>query len=173
LTNSTLVPLTPGDWYLAVSNASSGPVAYSVKATEWTVTGLPIGFSNINFISNSLCLTWNSLVGAYYFVEGKPSLTGTNWTVISPSMLATTSSMSYCVALPSTNNFFRVQEGLGLTGNSLIVPAPVISATLVTNGFLLTWNGPAAAQYKAQWATNLPNSWNFFSNILTSTNGQF
>jgi len=36
------VPLTPGGWYLAVSNASGAPVSYTILATELTNTAVPV-----------------------------------------------------------------------------------------------------------------------------------
>ena len=172
-TNSLPVALAAGDWYLSVSNASGGAVTYLVKATQWTVTGQPIGFSSINFSAGSLCLAWDALVGAHYYVEGNPFLIGTNWTKISPAIVATTNTANFCVSLPTTNNYFRVVEGLVLTGPTVIVPPPVVSVTYTNTGFLLLWNGPVTAKYQPQWATNLPPFWNSFTNIITSATGQF
>lgn len=139
LTNSAPVPLTQGDWYLAVVNLSSfGPVDYSVKATEWPVTGLPVGITNITYSSNAFCVAWNSLPGVYYYVQGIASLIGTNWTTVSPQILATGYSTEYCVPLPSSYNFFRVEEGLVLSTNT----APTIIT--LTNGIPYVQTNTAA-----------------------------
>jgi hypothetical protein len=101
-------------------------------------------------------------------------LGSTNWTLASPPILATNTTTTFCVTLPSPYSYFRVVEGLVLTSSPVVVPPPVINAIYTNGGFLLRWNGPVAAQYKAQWTTNLaPPLWIDFSNIITSTNGQF
>jgi subtilisin-like proprotein convertase family protein len=178
LTNSTPIALSAGDWYLAVINASGGPVSYSVKATEWPVTGQPINIISIQYSpptgTNPGCLniTWSSLPGVYYHIEGVPTLTATNWAIASPTILATTNTTSYCVPLPSTNNFFRVEEGLALSTSS--VPAPVLTVTYTGGGFLLQWTGPSTASYQPQWSPVIPtSSWNSFTNVITSATGQF
>jgi subtilisin-like proprotein convertase family protein len=169
-TNSSPVALTPGDWYLAVVNLSGGSVSYTVKATEWPVTGQPINVTNVTYNGSSFCLYWQSLPGAYYYIEGINTLGATNWTVASPTITATGYSANYCVS-PVTNNFYRVVEGLVLSAAA--VPPPVVSVTYTNGHFLLQWNGPTTATYQAQWASNLPPAWNSFSNIIGSGTGQF
>jgi hypothetical protein len=39
--------------------------------------------------STNLCLVWDSVIGANYYVEAKVQLSDTNWTVISPTNAAT------------------------------------------------------------------------------------
>jgi hypothetical protein len=124
ITNSTPVALTPGDWYLSVVNVSGGPVTYSVKATEWPVTGLTVVITDTSFSLTNVCITWNSLIGAYYYVQGVTTLGSTNWVTISPSILATNTNTTYCVSLPSPYNYFRVLEGIDLSQS--------LSPTIVT-----------------------------------------
>ena len=170
LTNSTPVALAPGDWYLAVVNGSIAPVAYTVKATEWATTGQPITFSGVQYVTNSVCFTWSSLPGAYYYLQGAANVSGTNWVAASPTILALTNSTTWCVSLPSPYAFFRIAEGLV----PVAATPPIINADWTTNGFLLTWLGPVTANYQVQWKTSLPAiTWNTFTNILTSTNDQF
>jgi hypothetical protein len=118
LTNSTPVALAPGNWYLAVVNISGAPVAYSVMATEWPVTGRPFNVTGTRYTppqganSGDFCITWTSLPAAYYYVQGITNLTSTNWVAVSPTILATTNATTYCVTLPSPFSFFQVVEGI-------------------------------------------------------------
>ena len=172
LTNSTPVALAPGDWYLAVVNISGAPVTYSVMATEWPVTGEPINIISTTVSPGDFCITWSSLPGAYYYVQGATDLTSTNWVAVSPTILATTNTTTYCVTLPSPYNFFRVVEGLAVNNYA---PPPIISVTQTNGDFLLQWRGPATFSYQVQWASSLapPISWNTVTNVLTSDTGLF
>ena len=144
LTNSAPVSLTAGDWFLSAVNISGVPVTYSIKATEWSaleVTNLVI--INYSFVSNEFCLTWTSVPGGHYFVQGKPDLVVTNWTTLTPTITATNFTTTWCLPLPSPFHYFRVGEGLVL---STFVPPPVIrSITVTPGGVLLRWNGPITA----------------------------
>ena len=51
LTNSLPMPLTNGDWYLAVVNVSGSNVSYNVTATVWYNVGVPIFTSPTNGVS--------------------------------------------------------------------------------------------------------------------------
>jgi len=178
LTNSAPVPLVAGDWYLAVVNISGAPVTYAVMATEWPTTGRPFNILDTQYTppgatnSGDLCLTWGSLPGAYYYVQAVTDLAGTNWTAISPTILATTNTTTYCVSLPSPFHFFRVVEGLAV---NTYAPPPVISITPTNSFFLLQWRGPATYSYQVQWAAALapPTAWTTVPGNITSDTGLF
>jgi hypothetical protein len=176
-TNSTPVALTPGDWFLTAINTSGAPVDYSVKATEWFSTGQPITVTHVGYTppdgtnSAEFCITWSSLPGIHYHLEGNPDLTTTNWTVVSPTITATDFTTTYCVPIGPGNMFFRVVEGLALSDYA---PPQNFSVMSAPGGFLLQWRGSADSQYQLQWATNLPPVWNAFSPTnMTSTNVPF
>lgn len=172
-TNSTPVLLSPGDWFISAVNVTGLPVSYSIKATEWFAPEvLPFVITSYNIISNEFCLTWNSVPGAYYFVQGKPDLSVTNWTTISPQITAVDYATSWCVPLPSPYQFFRVGEGLVL---SSFVPPPRIQNLIVSpTNVVIQWNGPATARYNVQWSPQLvPPLWNNFTNVITSPTGLF
>jgi subtilisin-like proprotein convertase family protein len=134
LTNSTPVPLTPGDWYIAAVNVSSGAVSYSIKATEWPATGLPIHLAGGQIITvsgtNYFAVTWDSLPGVHYFVQGVTNLNNPNWTTISPTVTATDYTTTWLVQLPSPYHFFRVVEGLVLS--TYVPPVSLGDGTTVT-----------------------------------------
>src|SRR5262249_35219335 len=81
ITNSTPVHLTPGEWFLTAINESGGPVTYSIKASAYLSTGQII-ITNEFVTSNSFCLTWTSLPGIQYHVDGKAGLLDPSWTVL-------------------------------------------------------------------------------------------
>lgn len=173
-TNSAPVALTTGDWFLTAVNVSGLPANYSIKATQWPVTGQPVVIGENSIVSNSFCLTWASLIGAHYYVQGLTNLSPTTnyWETISPTITATDTLTTWCVPLPSPYQFFRVVEGLALNP---VVPPPVItSITHVNNTVELRWDGPTYASYRVEWSPTLaPATWTLFSDVVTSTTGQF
>jgi subtilisin-like proprotein convertase family protein len=173
-TNSTPVALTTGDWFLSAINVSGGPASYSIKATQWSETGRPFVITDSGIVGNSFCLTWNSLLGVHYYVQGLTNLSSTinYWETISPTITATGPVTTYCVPLPTLYQFFRVVEGLAL---SAVVPPPTIGSIIHTNNTVeLRWSGPTYASYRVQWTpTLIPPTWNTFTNVVTSATGQF
>lgn len=172
---SSPVPLTPGDWYMAAANLSSGPVTYCIKATEWLVYGTNLVITNVFLGTNSFCLTWTSLPGVHYRVEGLTNITSTNWVTVSPTITATDYATTYCEPLPSPFQFFRVVEGLAV--NPYAPPPVITKIEEVLQGILLSWSGPANARYQVQWAPTLnpPITWTTFTNppVVTSATGLF
>ncbi len=174
---SSPVALTPGDWYLGAANLSPGPVTYCIKATEWTEYGPTLVITNWYVSSNSFCLTWTSLPGVKYFVEGVTNLGSTNWVAVSPTLTATDYATTYCVPLPSPYQFFRVREGVVI--NSAPTTPVITRIEHVLNGYLLSWSGPVTAQYQVQWSPSLipppPVTWTAFTNppVVTSATGLF
>jgi hypothetical protein len=172
-TNSTPVALGPGNWYLTAINNSTGAVSYTIMASEWAVTGRPFAITNWGLATNEFCITWDSLPGVHYYVQGVPTLGVGDWFNVSPTITATNYSTTYCIPLPSPFNFFRVAEGLALV--DVPGPAPILDVTIVTNGVLLEWTGSVTAQYDVQWSPSLvpPPGWTSFTNVITSTNNFF
>ncbi len=137
------------------------------------VTNTPIVITDTAVTSTNFCLTWTSLPGVIYHVEGLTNLSSTNWVIASPTIPASGSSTTWCVPLPSPLQFFRVQEGPGVTSPPS-VPPRIQSITYGTNGVTVRWNGPNTAQYNVQWTPNLaPPAWNSFTNLITSPTGLF
>jgi len=173
-TNSAPVALTPGDWFLTAVNGSGQPASYEIKATQWPVTGQPVIIGDYNLVSSSFCLTWASLVGAHYYVQGLTNLNPvTNyWETLSPTITATDPVTTWCVPLPSPYHYFRVVEGLAL---NLVIPPPVITSIVPTNNTVeLRWDGPTYASYWVEWTPTLgPPAWSTFTNGVTSSTGQF
>ncbi len=166
------VSLSPGEWFLSAVNVAGGPAAYSIRATEFPDYGTNILITGIQASGNDLCLSWTSLAGIRYFVEGKAALTDTNWSALSSSLTATGLVTSWCLALPSPCSFFRVSQGLVVTPD--VPPLRITSITRGAGGVLLQWLAPINGQFQVQWTPVLaPPAWVSFTNILTSTNGIF
>jgi len=177
ITNSTPVALSPGDWFLTAVNISGGLVNYCIKATQWDQTGRPFIITNAYPAGNSFCLTWNSLPGVHYFVQGSTSLSGTNWATVSPTITAVSYSTTWCVPLPSAFHYFRVVEGLALSPLVVAPPAPpptIISITYTNYTVLVRFTGGTNEAYQMQWTPSLsPPIWNGFTNVLSSPSGLF
>lgn len=171
------VSLTPGDWYMAAANLSPGPVTYCAKVTEWSVYGTNIVITNVFLGTNSFCLTWTSLPGVHYRVEGLTDLSSTNWVTVSPTITATNYSTTYCEPLPSPYHFFRVAEGIVI--NPYVPPPVITKIERVLTGFRISWSGATNSQYNVQWSPTLitppPLVWTTFTNppTVTSLTGLF
>ncbi|MHB8522661.1 MAG: S8 family serine peptidase, partial [Limisphaerales bacterium] len=171
LTNSAPVPLSPGDWFVGVLNQTTNSVTYAVLASEVigpTSTNVVITPS-IEVTTNGVCLTWDSVVGANYYVEGKPTLTTSNWTAISPTITATDTTTTYCLPLSDPDRFFRVIVGLSPISppptNIVITPA----LELTNNEICLTWASLIGTNYYVEGKPTLttPN-WAVISPTITA-----
>jgi len=167
------VPLAPGDWFMAAVNLTPSPVSYCATATEWPTYGTNIVIVHTETTTNGFCITWTSLPGVPYHIEGRTDLNSTNWVVASPTIRGTGPTTTYCVPLPSPYRFFRVVEGIVI--NPFVPPPKINSITRVPGGFLLQWNGPTNQLYEVQWSTNLvpPSVWTAFTPPVSSTSGRF
>jgi hypothetical protein len=169
---STPVPLTPGDWYLAAINVSGAPAAYSILATEFELYGTNAVITNETENGGSICLTWPSLPGAHYYLQGLTDLNSENWLTLSRTLTATDYQTTYCVPTPPLWQFFQVREGLVLT----YPPVALSAVSHGSNGVQLRWSTPnySNLHYRVQWTPSLsPSTWQTFTNVLTSTNGSF
>ncbi len=169
---STPVPLTPGDWFISAVNVSGAPVGYTIMATEFPVYGTNVAITSFQADTSSLCLAWTSVPGIHYYVQGKTNVTDTNWVAVSSTIVATDVLTTWCIALPSPYQYFRISEGLVIT--PYVPPLLITGISSDTNGVLLQWLAPSNSQFQAQWTPVLaPPAWTSFTNILTSTNGAF
>jgi subtilisin-like proprotein convertase family protein len=119
--NYSSIPLTPGEWFLVVTNLAATPVNYSAVATTWTIYGTPIYVSSYSGGTNTFCLTWNSLPGVHYVVQGRPDLVTPGWFDASPTITPTGYQATWCLGLTSPYQFFRVTEGVST--NTTAAPA--------------------------------------------------
>jgi hypothetical protein len=164
------VHLSSGEWFLAVVNVTGAPAAYSVLATEFPTDGTNILVSDPIITSDSVCLTWSTLPGVRYFLQGKSSVATGDWLTLSPTLTASDYTTTFCIPLPTQLQYFRVSEGL------VLVPALPIISTVVNadSGILLQWTAPTNFQFNLQWTASLaPADWHSFSNVVSSVNGSF
>ena len=174
LDSLTPVPLTSGEWYLSAVNEAGIPVSYAIMATEWSASQYSTNFGILRYTisPDSFCITWSSVPGVHYVVEGTPSLPPPYWTNVSPTITATSTETTWCVPLPSPYHFFRVREGLAL---SPYVPQINFSSINVTpGGVVLNWSAATNLQFQVQWTPSLtPPVWNTIPTIITSATGLF
>jgi subtilisin-like proprotein convertase family protein len=101
--------------------------------------------------TNNICLTWPSQVGTSYQVQGRPDLFTGGWTNVGALIVATATTSSYCVTLPTSYIYFQVVENPGGTtpppaSGAIIDPALNFGPT----GLCLTWPSQAGLQYDVQ-----------------------
>ncbi len=163
-TNSVPAPLVPGFWYLSVYNLDITNVTYTIRAAEFT--NLEPVIVSVVTTSNDVCITWVSLPGANYLVQGKISTNDLTWTTISPTVSAVDIETTYCIPQPTPYQVFQVIEGA--------LPPSFGSISVGTNGFVLQWTAGVNQQFQVQWTPTLaPPAWTTFTNIVTSGTGTF
>lgn len=170
ITGSSVVALSPGDWHLAVYNASTNDAVFSVKASEFNAAGTNTFEGGPIISATELCLSLGDAVpGVYYHVDGKSSLSDSAWIPLSPTILATNTTVSYCVSLPTPYAYFRFVEGL-----SPKTIAPPVSFTLTSftpSGLTLEWTAPPGTRFVAEYTETLfPPNWQPYPDYITSTN---
>ena len=169
------IALQPGEWFLSAVNVSGGPATYVIKASEWPVYGTNIVITNSGISGgNSFCITWTSLPGVHYYVQGRQNLMDPTWDVVSPTIVATGYSTTWCLPLPSPYHFFRVHEGLAFLATPTGIAPSISGISRNGSGVVINWTAAASSQFRVQWANSLvAPSWNTFSTIVTSANGNF
>lgn len=162
------VALTPGEWFASVINPSGLPTFYSMIATEFSSHGTNLLLTAVSAETNAFCLSWNSLPGVHYYLQGKAQMTDANWTLLSGNITANDVVSTWCLPLPSIYHFFRVHEGLVLN-----YPTPGFSGIgRGPGGVWLNWTGQPGIQCQVEWVNSLnATAWNSFTNILVNTNG--
>lgn len=116
-----------------------------------------------------LCLTWDTLLGAEYFVEAKERLADLVWTVISPILPAPGLELSFCQPIGSPWRYLQVRRV-----NTGPDPAPIIeSAEFDGTAFIIRWTGPASARYQVFYSDGLMGPWLPAGGPQTSVTGQF
>ena len=163
------VPLD-GEWFLTVVDVTGSPATYSILVTEFQDYGTNIVVSNPTVSSNSLCLTWSSLPGIHYVLQGKVNVSDPAWTNLSSTLTASDYTTTFCVPLPSPFEYFRVTEGL-----ALVPVVPIISSlSSASNGTLLQWFSTTNLAFNVQWTPSLaPATWRAFPGRVTSPTGIF
>jgi hypothetical protein len=158
-------PLSPGAWYLAVTNVSNQPfpttLTYRIRATEELAPPPPPPpgkdvDTTITVTTTNICLTWQSVPGTTYFIQGRTNLTDTTWTGID-TVVASGTSTTYCLDLPTPFAFFRV------TAEEAPPPPPgqevQIKSTFIQDGSLcLVWDSEAGVSYFIQGRASLTDT---------------
>jgi hypothetical protein len=105
-----------GNWGIEIWDNRAGAGSPPPQLLGWQLNFAfenalpPPIITGAQIITNSFCLTWTSLPGHPYYVQGKTNLLDANWTVISPAIPAPAHQTTWCLPLPSGFQFFRVQQ---------------------------------------------------------------
>ena len=116
-----------------------------------------------------LCLTWETLRGAEYFVEGKERLADLVWTVISPILEAPGLELSYCQPLNTPWRYLRVRR----VNVDPVSPPQIETLQMTAQGPLLLWTGPAGARYQVFCSDTVPTVWRAVGGPVTSLTTAF
>jgi hypothetical protein len=185
-TNTGVISWTPAAAQAGTSNTITAIVTDNgvppLSATNsFSVIVNPVPpISGVTFTNGGFLLTWFAPTNDIFQVQFTDSLAPLNWTNIG-------NLVTYTNGPTITNGLFTFFDvgtqypftglrfyRLILVGVSTAVTPPIISSVFInTNGVNLQWTASVSEQFKVQWATNLPPTWNVFTNIITSTNGTF
>jgi len=166
--SSQPMPLTPGEWFASVINPTGLNTFYSIAASEYSSRGTNLQLTTVTADTNAFGLSWNSLAGVHYYIQGKAQMTDAHWTTLSSTIAATDVISTWSLPMPSVYHFFRVHEGLAVS-----YPAPGLAGLgRGKNGIWLNWTGQPGVECQLEWAGSINGpTWHSFTNILRNTNG--
>jgi hypothetical protein len=169
LDTSVPLPLSPGDWFITVTNASTVAAGYTIVASESRSRGDDIDVSRVWLVTNSLCITWvGTVAGVNYYVVGKPDWTSQAWLPVSGTLRATGPSLTWCTPLPTPYIFFDLREGLSPL--SLDNPVTLTNSFASSNGLTLCWTAPPNLLYGVYYSDTLfPLYWKPYPDYVTSS----
>ena len=108
-----------------------------------------------------------------YFIEGAVNFNfPIIWVPVTPTIKATSTTLNWCIALPSPYTFFRLREGLSPLSSGRLVAISAMSATPGNVSF--QWNAPAGQRFAAEYTDTLfPPNWRPFPDYITSATGVY
>jgi hypothetical protein len=116
-----------------------------------------------------LCLTWDTLVGAEYFVEAKMRIADPSWTIISPILPATGLQLSYCQPLGSPWRYLQVRRVNTPAETPMVIDQIAVNAT----GPLIHWTGPPGARFQVFYTDAVMGEWRPIGLPITSVTGDY
>jgi hypothetical protein len=155
-----------------VVNTNSPTGSYRLCVREFTDAGTNTAVTSLNIYSNLLCLTISpTLIGADYYIVGKPNLSVSNWSALTSTIRATNTVIEWCTGFPPFYNFFDVRQGLAPKAQTTNFNFTLVSAT---NGFTLCWTAAPGLQFGVDWSDTLTSgSWMSVPMTVSSMNGVY
>ena len=148
--------IAPGRWFAGVINREAVPVTYRIRATQIVpVTPPPTGPEmrvldpDVTLIGDQICLTWDSVPGEEYFVQGRVRIDDPIWDSIRGPIVATDLSTTECLPNSFPHQFFRIiyfigdeapQEGDFVDTNLQLSPTEIC----------VTWDAVVGTTYTVQ-----------------------
>lgn len=124
--------------------------------------------AEISFLTVERCITWTSVTGQSYYLEGKVSDSDPVWRVISETILASGISTQFCVSLESPYNVFRVQEGEAPAGT--VKEFIAVSVSFGHGEVCLSWAPIADRTYSIEGKETLADpDWDVLESSLPVT----
>lgn len=96
---------------VAFGSVDNLQVATGLPSVTTPAVPLALTSSSFNVSAKTLALTWNSVSGKTYQITHSSTLSGTDWTAVGSTVLASGTSSSTTVSYtPGAKDFFRVEE---------------------------------------------------------------
>jgi subtilisin-like proprotein convertase family protein len=178
--------LANGQWdALQTQTADSTLMQYCLPDTtpyrffQIAVFGAALPSTNIvinpvlTLTADQVCLAWPALIGTTYLVQARTNLLDPAWLVLL-STNAVSTQMTYCLDLSRNLHFFQIESPAPANQSPATRPKiDTSSLTYATSGFTLRWTALAGERFHVVHANTIPPVWKSFTNLITSTNGQF
>jgi subtilisin family serine protease/subtilisin-like proprotein convertase family protein len=106
--------IAAGRWFLGVINRENVAVPYRIRATQVIPAEPPVGpvmkviDPDVTLVGNEICLSWDSVPGVEYFVQGKIRVDDTVWDGLRGPILASTDRTTECFDNTIPYQFFRI-----------------------------------------------------------------
>ena len=176
-------PATIGDYYLAVRSSvgNTNDLRFTIRARLSSDADSSTNFvfidPKVSIGLTNICFGWNSLAGREYQLQAKTNIEERTWTAISPRLISTSATNSFCIDFPTKLRFFRIvlfpaPPPTPPTPSQFIDPRLNIGRT----NLCLSWPSLVGTNYFVEAKTNIQDStWSRLSTQITatSTNTQY
>ncbi len=154
LDQASAPPLAPGRWYLAVINRETTEVDYRIKVDQTldespNVIEIP---SDIIFLGDQICVSWDSEIGQTYWVEGKVLEEDPVWDGLAGPIVASDVFTEQCFDLPVQHQFFRVVIRLDVPEPPTFIDPEV---EILGDEICLNWDAEVGNRYRIQGKSSL------------------
>jgi subtilisin-like proprotein convertase family protein len=127
---------------------------------------------DVSVSTNSVCLSWDSTVGAVYQVQGMTTVVDSAWSTLDSAFIATNTSSTYCIPRPTPFQFFQIiANGGGTTPPPATNGTPVVAElTISSNGLCLTWASQIGTNYFIEAKKTITDvTWTNVAGPITAT----
>jgi hypothetical protein len=126
---------------------------------------------------NQICLSWSSMAGGSYQVQGTSDISVGNWFVLE-TLESNEESLTHCIDLPAEHAFYRIAVLEGDSDNGGNGQGPLESASIDSVSFedgqiTVRWSGSSGLAYRVSYANSLVGPWVEIPEVIFSDTESF